>query len=115
MTKLKEEIEKVRTILANKENESPENIAKAAGEMQKASLKLFEMAYKKVSCVFCIQYVVLRSLWFAHVHMPTRWRMRESLVARVVRRAQRTPQKERLEMPKKRKNKNEQNFLNKNI
>ncbi len=48
VTKLKEEIEKVRTVLANKDNETPENISKAAGEMQKASLKLFEMAYKKV-------------------------------------------------------------------
>ncbi len=61
VTKLKEEIEKVRTVLANKDNETPENISKAAGEMQKASLKLFEMAYKKVNiqdCRFCIDNVL---------------------------------------------------------
>ncbi len=55
VTKLKEEIEKVRTVLANKDNETPENISKAAGEMQKASLKLFEMAYKKVGSTFRIE------------------------------------------------------------
>ncbi len=58
VTKLKEEIEKVRTVLANKDNETPENISKAAGEMQKASLKLFEMAYKKVGSTFCIENVL---------------------------------------------------------
>lgn len=45
---MKTEIEKVRKVLANKENESSESIGAAAMEMQKASLKLFEMAYKKV-------------------------------------------------------------------
>ncbi len=45
---LKGEIEKVKKVLANKDNETAESIAAAAGEMQKASLKLFEMAYKKV-------------------------------------------------------------------
>ena len=55
VTKLKEEIQKVHTVLANRDNETTENITAAASEMQKASLKLFEMAYKKVdmtwSCV----------------------------------------------------------------
>ena len=46
--KLKTEIEKVKKVLANKDNETAESIGAAAGEMQKASLKLFEMAYKKV-------------------------------------------------------------------
>ena len=45
---LKAEIEKVRKVLANKDNETAESIKAAGGEMQKASLKLFEMAYKKV-------------------------------------------------------------------
>lgn len=46
---MKKEIEKVRGVLANKDNETVESIQEAANEMQKASLKLFEMAYKKVS------------------------------------------------------------------
>ena len=49
VTNLKDEIQKVREVLTNKDNESAENINKAAGEMQKASLKLFEIAYKKVA------------------------------------------------------------------
>lgn len=51
MDNLKAEIEKVRTVLANKDNETAESIKEAAGGMQKASLKLFEMAYKKVRSV----------------------------------------------------------------
>nr|AGO01990.1 heat shock 70kDa protein 9 [Monopterus albus] len=47
-TKLKEEISKVRNLLANKESETGENIKQAASNLQQASLKLFEMAYKKV-------------------------------------------------------------------
>ena len=46
--KLKEEITKLREKLTNKENETPESIRESFGEMQKASLKLFELAYKKV-------------------------------------------------------------------
>lgn len=41
-------------VLANRDNESAESIGKATGEMQKASLKLFEMAYKKVSKTLCL-------------------------------------------------------------
>uniref|UniRef100_A0A8C2Z0G8 Heat shock protein 9 n=1 Tax=Cyclopterus lumpus TaxID=8103 RepID=A0A8C2Z0G8_CYCLU len=47
-TKLKEEISKVRDLLANKDSETGENIKQAATNLQQASLKLFEMAYKKV-------------------------------------------------------------------
>lgn len=47
-TKLKEEISKVRDLLANKDSETGENIKQAATSLQQASLKLFEMAYKKV-------------------------------------------------------------------
>lgn len=47
-TKLKEEISKVRDLLSNKDSETGENIKQAASTLQQASLKLFEMAYKKV-------------------------------------------------------------------
>lgn len=46
--KLKEEISKVQSLLANKDSETGENIKHAANNLQQASLKLFEMAYKKV-------------------------------------------------------------------
>lgn len=47
--KLKEEITKVREVLANKDNETGETIRQAYSELQQKSLKLFEMAYKKVN------------------------------------------------------------------
>lgn len=46
--KLKEEIAKMRELLARKDSETGENIRQAATSLQQASLKLFEMAYKKV-------------------------------------------------------------------
>ncbi|CAF94902.1 unnamed protein product, partial [Tetraodon nigroviridis] len=46
--KLKDEIAKVRDLLTNKDSETGENIKQAANNLQQASLKLFEMAYKKV-------------------------------------------------------------------
>uniref|UniRef100_A0A8C6V2I7 Stress-70 protein, mitochondrial n=1 Tax=Neogobius melanostomus TaxID=47308 RepID=A0A8C6V2I7_9GOBI len=46
--KLKEEISKVQNLLANKDTETGETIKQAATTLQQASLKLFEMAYKKV-------------------------------------------------------------------
>uniref|UniRef100_A0A8C7QDH7 Stress-70 protein, mitochondrial n=1 Tax=Oncorhynchus mykiss TaxID=8022 RepID=A0A8C7QDH7_ONCMY len=46
--KLKEEIAKVRDLLSRKDEETGENIKQAATTLQQASLKLFEMAYKKV-------------------------------------------------------------------
>ncbi len=45
---MKDEIAKVRQLIANKDNETTEAMSEATNEMQKASLKLFEMAYKKV-------------------------------------------------------------------
>lgn len=39
---------KVRDLLTNKDSETGENIKQAASDLQQASLKLFEMAYKKV-------------------------------------------------------------------
>jgi len=47
-TQLKEHISKVRTMLTNRDNETVESIKKATSDLQQASLKLFEMAYKKV-------------------------------------------------------------------
>ena len=46
--KLKEEIQAVRQKLSNKDNETQESLKAATDKLQKASLKLFEMAYKKV-------------------------------------------------------------------
>lgn len=56
-TKLKEEITKVRDLLSNKDSETGENIKQAANTLQQASLKLFEMAYKKVGA--CIHTVTM--------------------------------------------------------
>lgn len=53
-TKLKDELSKLRQMLADKDNHSPEEIKKASGDFQKDSLKLFEMAYKKVRKVYII-------------------------------------------------------------
>lgn len=47
--KLREEITKVRELLADKENADPEVVRKECGTLQQSSLKLFEMAYKKAS------------------------------------------------------------------
>ena len=45
---LKQEVSKLKEKLANKDNETAETIREVFGQMQKASLKLFELAYKKV-------------------------------------------------------------------
>lgn len=47
--KLKEHIAKVRTVLSNRDNETADSIRTATTELQQASLKLFEMAYKKMA------------------------------------------------------------------
>ncbi|TKC53543.1 hypothetical protein EI555_015492 [Monodon monoceros] len=47
--KLKEEISKMRALPARKDSETGENIRQAASSLQQASLKLFEMAYKKMA------------------------------------------------------------------
>lgn len=46
--KLREEISKVREMLAKKDDMDPEEIRKTTSTLQQSSLKLFEMAYKKV-------------------------------------------------------------------
>ena len=48
MSSVKEEIEKVRGLLANKDNETPESLKAAVDDLQQKSLKLFEIAYRKV-------------------------------------------------------------------
>lgn len=47
--KLREEIAKVREVLANKDTVDPEEIRKVTSTLQSSSLKLFEMAYKKMA------------------------------------------------------------------
>lgn len=47
--KLKKEIAELRTLLANKDTANPEDVRKATSQLQQSSLKLFEMAYKKMS------------------------------------------------------------------
>ncbi|XP_063911843.1 heat shock 70 kDa protein cognate 5-like [Zophobas morio] len=47
--KLKEEIGKVRELLAKKDVADPEEIRKVTSTLQQSSLKLFEMAYKKMA------------------------------------------------------------------
>lgn len=47
--KLRTEIAEVRTLLANKETANPEELRAATQKLQQSSLKLFEMAYKKMS------------------------------------------------------------------
>ena len=45
---MKDQIKEVRDKLANKDSMDPEEIKKTVNELQQQSLKLFEMAYKKV-------------------------------------------------------------------
>ena len=67
-TKLKEQIQNVKTILANKDQETAESIKTATNELQQASLKLFEMAYKKVSwCIFVL--LSLNRIWLFGVNL----------------------------------------------
>ncbi|KAF5299478.1 hypothetical protein FQR65_LT01059 [Abscondita terminalis] len=47
--KLREEIAKVRDLLAKKDDVDPEEIRKTTTALQQSSLKLFEMAYKKMA------------------------------------------------------------------
>ncbi|GAB1867376.1 Heat shock 70 kDa protein cognate 5, partial [Camponotus japonicus] len=47
--KLKELVAKLRETLAKKDDVDPEELKKQTNELQQASLKLFEMAYKKMA------------------------------------------------------------------
>lgn len=46
---MKNEIETVKKLLAEKDSADPEEVRKATNTLQQSSLKLFEMAYKKVN------------------------------------------------------------------
>lgn len=46
--KLKTKIADVKNVIANKDNKTPDEIRQQTSDLQQASLKLFEMAYKKV-------------------------------------------------------------------
>ena len=46
--KMRDHIAKVRDVLINRDEQTAETIRSATTELQQASLKLFEMAYKKV-------------------------------------------------------------------
>ncbi|GAB6024506.1 Stress-70 protein, mitochondrial [Chamberlinius hualienensis] len=48
-TKLRESISKVKDLLTRKDSETAETIKKSTSDLQQASLKLFEMAYKKMA------------------------------------------------------------------
>ncbi|XP_013786162.1 stress-70 protein, mitochondrial-like [Limulus polyphemus] len=47
--KLKEKIAQVRNLLSNKDNETAEKIKETTQDLQQSSLKLFEVAYKKMA------------------------------------------------------------------
>ena len=49
VTKIKDKITEVRDILTKKDSMDPEEIKKSVNELQQSSLKLFEMAYKKMA------------------------------------------------------------------
>merc|ERR1712061_763189 len=49
VTKIKEKITEVREALTNKDSMDPEEIKKTVNDLQQSSLKLFEMAYKKMA------------------------------------------------------------------
>merc|ERR1711973_253773 len=49
VAKMKEKIAEVRDKLSDKENMDPEQIKQTVNELQQSSLKLFEMAYKKMA------------------------------------------------------------------
>jgi molecular chaperone DnaK len=51
--KLQEQITQVREVVSKKDDTSPEEIRKLTSSLQQASLKLFEMAYKKVTESLC--------------------------------------------------------------
>lgn len=54
--KLKELITEVRDKLSKKDDIEPEEIRKSTTQLQQASLKLFEMAYKKVGKMISLFY-----------------------------------------------------------
>lgn len=49
----------MRETLAKKDDMEPEEIKRQTNELQQASLKLFEMAYKKVCTLFIIKILII--------------------------------------------------------
>lgn len=49
----------MRETLAKKDDTEPEEIKRQTNELQQASLKLFEMAYKKVRTLFIIKILII--------------------------------------------------------
>ena len=49
VSKIKDKIGEVREALTNKDSMDPEDIKKTVNELQQSSLKLFEIAYKKMA------------------------------------------------------------------
>merc|ERR1712080_55725 len=49
MEEMKEQIAEVKEKMQNKDDMDPEEIKKTVGDLQQSSLKLFEMAYKKMA------------------------------------------------------------------
>ena len=66
--KMREDIAKLREKLARKDEETPEAIKEATGEVQKSALKLFEIAYKSKVCVCACVHVCVRAYVCACVH-----------------------------------------------
>lgn len=52
----------MRETLAKKDDTEPEEIKRQTNELQQASLKLFEMAYKKVRTLFIIKILIITKL-----------------------------------------------------
>ncbi len=74
--KLKEEIAKVRELLSRKDTETGENIKQAATNLQQASLKLFEVAYKKVCSSASQRHCCVTqscTCWSEHLYMWKRF------------------------------------------
>ena len=63
--KLREEITNVRETLAKKDELSPDAIRQSYADLQQKSLKLFEMAYKKVSRRCAIRLVMVGGTVYA--------------------------------------------------
>ena len=54
---MREHIQKVRDLVANKDNETPETLRTATNELQQASLKLFEILQNHIIQAFSINSV----------------------------------------------------------
>ena len=72
--KMREDIAKLREKLARKDEETPEAIKEATGEVQKSALKLFEIAYKSKVCVcVCVRVrACMRGSLIVHVYQTAR-------------------------------------------